>query len=92
MVHVSANEKAVSLNLHRYVVVFEPGPHGLAFGLWLTGEEHIGVFSDSRPTREIVRRLSKDKRVLNLFSYTGGFGVAASAGVGLYTLLNSGDT
>ena len=41
------------------VVVREPGPHGLYFGLWLTGEEHIGVFSDSRPTRELVRGLSK---------------------------------
>jgi hypothetical protein len=63
-----------------HVVVREPGVHGLRFGLWLTGEEHIGVFSDSRPTRELIRSLSKDKRVLNLFSYTGGFGVAASAG------------
>ena len=62
------------------VVVREPGDDGLKFGLWLTGEEHVGVFLDSRPARELVRRISNGKRVLNLFSYTGGFGAAASAG------------
>ena len=66
---------------HRdWVVVREPGENGLRFGLWLTGEEHVGVFLDSRPARELVRRIARGKRVLNLFSYTGGFGAAASAG------------
>jgi 23S rRNA G2069 N7-methylase RlmK/C1962 C5-methylase RlmI len=62
------------------VVVREPGQFGLKFGLWLTGEEHVGVFLDSRPARELVRSVSANKRVLNLFSYTGGFGAAASVG------------
>ena len=41
------------------VVVREPSPgggnRGLLFGLWLTGEEHVGVFLDSRPTRDAVQ-------------------------------------
>ena len=41
----------------------------------------MGVFLDSRPARELVRSVSAGKRVLNLFSYTGGFGAAASVGV-----------
>ena len=40
----------------------------------------MGVFLDSRPARELVRSVSANKRVLNLFSYTGGFGAAASVG------------
>ena len=40
----------------------------------------MGVFLDSRPARELVRSVSSGKRVLNLFSYTGGFGAAASVG------------
>ena len=35
---------------------------------------------DSRPARKQVREIAADKRVLNLFSYTGAFGVAAQAG------------
>ena len=62
------------------VIAREPGPGSLAFGLWLTGEEHVGVFLDSRPTRDRVREISAGRRVLNLFAYTGGFGVAAAAG------------
>ena len=75
----AAPESPEDTHEHR-VVVREPGTDGLRFGLWLTGEEHVGVFSDSRLAREFVRSVSRDKRVLNLFSYTGGFGVAASAG------------
>ena len=62
------------------VIAREPGPGSLAFGLWLTGEEHVGVFLDSRPTRDRVGEISRGRRVLNLFAYTGGFGVAAAAG------------
>ncbi len=67
------------------VVVKEPGTRGAAFEVWLTGEEHYGVFLDSRPARERVRAMSKFKKVLNLFSYTGGFGVAAAVGGALWT-------
>jgi len=39
-----------------------------------------GLFLDHRVTREKVRGEAKDKRVLNLFSYTGSFSVYAASG------------
>lgn len=39
-----------------------------------------GIFLDQRDNRMRVRELAKDKRVLNLFAYTGGFSVAALYG------------
>lgn len=53
---------------------------GLRFAVNLAQGEHTGLFLDSRPARSVVRRESADRRVLNLFSYTGAFGVAAEKG------------
>ena len=39
-----------------------------------------GLFLDHRMTREKVKVETKDKKVLNLFSYTGSFSVYAAAG------------
>ncbi|MFV0607350.1 MAG: class I SAM-dependent methyltransferase [Niabella sp.] len=39
-----------------------------------------GLFLDHRVTRKMVMDESKDKRVLNLFAYTGSFSVYAAAG------------
>lgn len=39
-----------------------------------------GLFLDQRENRKWVRENSKDKSVLNLFSYTGGFSVNAALG------------
>ncbi len=39
-----------------------------------------GLFLDHRVTREKVRTEAKDRKVLNLFSYTGSFSVYAAAG------------
>lgn len=39
-----------------------------------------GLFLDQRENRKWVREHSKDKAVLNLFSYTGGFSVNAALG------------
>jgi 23S rRNA (cytosine1962-C5)-methyltransferase/23S rRNA (guanine2445-N2)-methyltransferase / 23S rRNA (guanine2069-N7)-methyltransferase len=39
-----------------------------------------GLFLDHRPLRQIVHRESKDKKVLNLFSYTGSISVMAALG------------
>ena len=39
-----------------------------------------GLFLDHRVTREKVRAEAKDKKVLNLFSYTGSFSVYAASG------------
>ncbi len=39
-----------------------------------------GLFLDQRANRNFVKDHSKDKKVLNLFSYTGGFSLAAALG------------
>ncbi|MBI5500278.1 MAG: class I SAM-dependent methyltransferase [Deltaproteobacteria bacterium] len=39
-----------------------------------------GLFPDHRQTRALVRAESRDKRLLNLFAYTGAFTCAAAAG------------
>ena len=39
-----------------------------------------GLFLDHRNTRLYVQKLAKNKRVLNLFSYTGSFTCYALAG------------
>jgi 23S rRNA (cytosine1962-C5)-methyltransferase len=39
-----------------------------------------GLFLDQRKNRQWVKKHSSEKRVLNLFSYTGGFSVAAALG------------
>lgn len=40
----------------------------------------VGLFTDHRTTRGIVRDLVKDKAFLNLFAYTGAFSCYAAAG------------
>ncbi len=51
------------------------------FLLNLSSYVDTGLFFDHRPLRNIVRSKSKDKRILNLFCYTGSFSVhAAQAG------------
>jgi 23S rRNA (cytosine1962-C5)-methyltransferase len=39
-----------------------------------------GFYIDQRDSRELVGQLSKDKEVLNMFCYTGGFSLAALKG------------
>jgi 23S rRNA (cytosine1962-C5)-methyltransferase len=53
---------------------------GLKFLVNLTDYLDTGLFLDHRITRQMVREKSKDKRVLNLFCYTGSFSVYAAAG------------
>jgi 23S rRNA (cytosine1962-C5)-methyltransferase len=53
---------------------------GLKFIVNLSDYLDTGLFLDHRITRQMVRELSKDKRVLNLFCYTGSFSVYAAAG------------
>jgi len=54
--------------------------NGLEFLINLTDYIDTGLFLDHRITRQIVREEAKDKRVLNLFCYTGSFSVYAAAG------------
>lgn len=53
---------------------------GLKFIVNLEDYLDTGLFLDHRITRGMVRAESKDKRVLNLFAYTGSFSVYAAAG------------
>ncbi len=53
---------------------------GLNFKVNLSDYLDTGLFLDHRITRGMVRDEAKDKRVLNLFCYTGSFSVYAAAG------------
>jgi len=52
----------------------------LQFNVSLGSARNTGLFLDMRNGRDWVQAHSKNKRVLNLFSYTCGFSVAAVAG------------
>ncbi|MDQ2871212.1 MAG: class I SAM-dependent rRNA methyltransferase [Acidobacteriota bacterium] len=71
----------------------EPGPapddlpdrvpfreNGLRFLADLSSGQKTGFFLDQRENRSRLRALAGGRRVLNLFSYSGGFSVAALAG------------
>lgn len=59
---------------------YEMGENGLKFWVNLSDYLDTGLFLDHRITRQMVRELAKDKKVLNLFAYTGSFSVYAAAG------------
>ena len=54
--------------------------HGLKYHISLGKAQNSGLFLDMRNGREWVQQRSENKRVLNLFSYTCAFSVAALAG------------
>jgi 23S rRNA (cytosine1962-C5)-methyltransferase len=53
---------------------------GQRFELRAGSGQSPGLFLDQRDNRAWVRHHASDARILNLFAYTGGFGVAALAG------------
>lgn len=53
---------------------------GLLFDVNLTDYLDTGLFLDHRQVRQLVKKQSNDKRVLNLFAYTGAVSVYAAAG------------
>lgn len=54
--------------------------NGLKFRIdWLKGQK-TGFFIDQRDNRALLQSYSKDKTVLNMFCYTGGFSVYAMRG------------
>lgn len=61
----------------QYFTVME---NGLKFLVNLTDYLDTGLFLDHRITRQMVRSEALNKRVLNLFAYTGSFSVYAAAG------------
>lgn len=59
---------------------FQVTENGLTFIVNLTDYLDTGLFLDHRITRGMVQDWSKNKKVLNLFCYTGSFSVYAAAG------------
>ena len=59
--------------------------YGLKF--WINLQDYLdtGLFLDHRETRKLVAAQSKDKRLLNLFSYTASFSVHAAAAGATFT-------
>lgn len=54
--------------------------NGVVFETDLNKSQKTGFFLDQRDNREHLRRFAKDKTLLNVFSYTGGFSVYAGLG------------
>jgi len=54
--------------------------HGVQYGIDVLGGHKTGFYIDQRDNRRMVSELSKDRRVLNMFCYTGGFSLAALQG------------
>lgn len=53
---------------------------GVLFQVDVYKGQKTGLFFDQRDNRQYVREISRGLRVLNLFSYTGGFSVFAGCG------------
>jgi len=60
--------------------LIEINENGMRFLVDVKHGQKTGFFCDQRDNRQIVKKLSKGKDVLNLFSYSGGFSVAALTG------------
>ena len=54
--------------------------HGMKMEVDLARGQKTGAFLDQRENRRMMREAAKGKRVLNLFSYAGGFSIAAALG------------
>jgi 23S rRNA (cytosine1962-C5)-methyltransferase len=69
--------------VHRFEGAARPlvaSERGLRFEIGTDPAHDFGLFLDAAHARLYVRAAAKGKRVLNLFSYTGAFGIAAAAG------------
>ena len=55
------------------------------FAIYLNDGAMVGVFLDQKDVRKSIRRKAKGKRVLNTFSYTGAFSMAAAKGGAITT-------
>ena len=52
--------------------------HGLRFGVDLTEGQKTGYYLDQRENRQAAASYARGRRVLDMFCYSGGFGVAAA--------------
>ena len=53
---------------------------GIPYGVWLADGLRTGIFLDQRDNRRRIREMADGLSVLNLFSYTGAFSIAAAVG------------
>lgn len=60
--------------------------NGLKFKLNLKSNQNSGYFPDMKNGRSFIQSISKDKKVLNLFSYTCGFSLSAVKGEASYVV------
>lgn len=67
---------------NEFFIVLE---YGIKFKVNLLDYLDTGLFLDHRETRRQVGSIAKDKRLLNLFSYTCAFSVHAAVGGALFT-------
>src|SRR5690606_32121906 len=52
--------------------------HGVQFGVDVVAGQKTGFYYDQRDNRSAVARYCSGKRVLDLYCYTGGFGISAA--------------
>jgi 23S rRNA (cytosine1962-C5)-methyltransferase len=91
--HVVAKARSSADGTNRFVTAHEPVPaarlgatpliateRGLKFEIGVDPAHDFGIYLDAAKARLFVREAARGQRVLNLFSYTGAFGIAAAAG------------
>ncbi|WP_299149943.1 RSP_2647 family RNA methyltransferase [uncultured Tateyamaria sp.] len=54
--------------------------NGATYMADIASGQKTGLFFDQRPNHALTKQMSKDARVLDVFSHVGGFGLAALAG------------
>ena len=59
---------------------WRPVERGRRFYIDLEHGQKTGFFIDQRENRSLLQSMARGKRVLNVFSYTGGFSIAAMQG------------
>ena len=80
--------KLEGVELHDGPLLGDPPPaelviearHGLKFAVDLAAGQKTGFYLDQRDNRSAVLALAPGRRVLDAFSYTGGFGIHAAKG------------
>lgn len=81
--------QALKSNSKDYFVVSEP-----PLKFWVNLERYLdtGLFLDHRPLRQHLFQCSQNKKILNLFCYTGSLSVAAAKGGGKLTSVDMSAT
>jgi 23S rRNA G2069 N7-methylase RlmK/C1962 C5-methylase RlmI len=91
--HLVAKARVSTDGSNKFVTAHEPAAaarpgasppiateRGLKFEIGVHPAHDFGLYLDAAKARLFVREAARGQRVLNLFSYTGAFGVAAAAG------------